>query len=76
LAGTHVFIKSKKTIIAKNRNFFGFINYCALNLFLPKSKKTKLGHYQNSRALDWVWPQPATPEEIQKYYAEQAKKSK
>jgi hypothetical protein len=25
---------------------------------------------------DWVWPQPATPEEIQKYYDEQAKKSK
>jgi len=23
-------------------------------------------------ALDWVWPQPATPEEIQKYHADQA----
>ena len=26
-------------------------------------------YWQNSHALDWVWPQPATPEEIQNYYA-------
>ena len=26
-------------------------------------------YWQNDRALDWVWPQPATAEEIQKYYA-------
>ena len=25
--------------------------------------------WQNPHALDWVWPQPATPEEIQKYYS-------
>jgi len=28
-------------------------------------------NWQNARALDWVWPQPATAEEIQKYYAQQ-----
>jgi hypothetical protein len=28
------------------------------------------------RCRDWVWPQPATAEEIQKFYEEQAKKSK
>jgi len=32
--------------------------------------------WQNPHALDWVWPQPATAEEIQKYYEEQARKSK
>jgi hypothetical protein len=26
-------------------------------------------YWQNPHALDWVWPQPATPEEIQNYYA-------
>jgi len=31
-------------------------------------------NWQNDHALDWVWPQPATTGEIQKYYAEQAKK--
>jgi hypothetical protein len=25
-------------------------------------------YWQNAHALDWVWPQPATPEEIQKYH--------
>jgi hypothetical protein len=25
-------------------------------------------YWQNDRALDWVWPQPATEEEIQAYY--------
>jgi hypothetical protein len=32
-------------------------------------------YWQNYRALDWVWPQPATAAEIQKYYEEQGKKS-
>ena len=31
-------------------------------------------YWQNPHALDWVWPHPATAAEIQKYYAEQAKK--
>jgi hypothetical protein len=26
-------------------------------------------YWQNPLALDWVWPQPATPEEIRNYYA-------
>jgi hypothetical protein len=26
-------------------------------------------YWQNHHALDWVWPQPATPKEIQNYYA-------
>lgn len=25
--------------------------------------------WESPQALDWIWPQPATPEEIQKYYA-------
>ncbi len=33
-------------------------------------------NWQNPHALDWVWPQPATAAEIQKYYEEQAKKLK
>ena len=32
-------------------------------------------YWQDLDALDWVWPQPATPEEIQKYYEELAKKA-
>lgn len=28
------------------------------------------------KGRDWVWPQPASPEEVQKYYDEQASKSK
>ncbi|MDR3458392.1 MAG: hypothetical protein P4N60_13155 [Verrucomicrobiae bacterium] len=32
-------------------------------------------NWQNPHALDWVWPQPATAAEIQKYYEEQAKKA-
>jgi len=28
-------------------------------------------YWQNIHALDWVWPQPATAEEIQKFYAQQ-----
>jgi hypothetical protein len=33
-------------------------------------------YWQNNHALDWVWPQPATEAEIQKYYEEQAAKSR
>ncbi len=29
--------------------------------------------WQNPHALDWVWPQPASAEEIQAYYARQAR---
>jgi hypothetical protein len=29
--------------------------------------------WQNPHALDWVWPQPATAEEVEAYYKEQAK---
>jgi len=43
---------------------------------LQKNIQSSNFYWQNSRALDWVWPQPATAEEIQKYYDEQAKKSK
>lgn len=43
---------------------------------LEKSVESPSFQWQNSHALDWVWPQPATPDEIQKYYEEQAKKSK
>jgi hypothetical protein len=32
--------------------------------------------WQNTHALDWVWPQPATEEEVQKYYEVQGKKSR
>lgn len=33
-------------------------------------------YWQNNHVRDWVWPQPATPEEIQKYYDEQTNKAK
>ncbi len=42
---------------------------------LQKNIQSSNFYWQNPRALDWVWPQPATPEEIQKYYDEQARKS-
>ena len=41
---------------------------------LPASITSTSLHWQNTHARDWVWPQPATPGEIQKYYDEQAKK--
>ncbi len=25
-------------------------------------------YWQNPKALDWVWPQPATPEEVQSFH--------
>jgi hypothetical protein len=34
------------------------------------------GSWQNPLALDWVWPQPATPEEIQTFCTDQARKPK
>ncbi len=39
------------------------------NPSLPKNIQSSNYYWQNDRALDWVWPQPATTEEIQKYYA-------
>jgi hypothetical protein len=34
-----------------------------------KGVQTANTYWQNNRALDWVWPQPATDAEIQNYYA-------
>ena len=42
---------------------------------LEKGVESSSFNWQNPHALDWVWPQPATPEEIQKYYDELARKS-
>jgi hypothetical protein len=36
---------------------------------LEKGAESSSFYWQNTHALDWVWPQPATPEDIQKYYA-------
>jgi hypothetical protein len=38
-----------------------------------KGIKGSIFYWQNDRALDWVWPQPATWNEIQAYYANKAK---
>ena len=35
---------------------------------LEKGVQSSSLYWQNNRALDWVWPQPATQEEIQKYH--------
>ena len=43
------------------------------NPALEKGVKSSSYYWQNPHALDWVWPQPATAAEIQKYYEEQAK---
>ena len=43
---------------------------------LEKGVESSSYYWLNPHALDWVWPQPATPEEIQKFYDEQAPKSK
>jgi hypothetical protein len=40
----------------------------------PSPDNPQLSYWQFGQ--DWVWPQPATAEEIQKYYDEQARKSK
>jgi hypothetical protein len=46
------------------------------NPSLEKGMTSSSFNWQNIQTLDWVWPQPATAEEIQKYYKEQANKSK
>jgi hypothetical protein len=43
---------------------------------LPASVTSTTYYWQNTKARDWVWPQPATEMEIQTYYEEQARKSK
>jgi hypothetical protein len=43
---------------------------------LEKGVESSSFNWLNPHALDWVWPQPATPEEIQKYYEQQARKNK
>ena len=43
------------------------------NPSLEKNIHTSNFYWQNDRALDWVWPQPATPEEIKNYYAQPPK---
>ena len=42
---------------------------------LEKGVESSSFYWQNPRALDWVWPQPATEAEIQRYYEERARKS-
>jgi hypothetical protein len=39
------------------------------NPALKPNFKSSDYYWLNSLALDWVWPQPATPEEVQNYYA-------
>lgn len=39
------------------------------NPTIPATYKSTSLYWQNEHALDWVWPQPASPEEIQKYYS-------
>jgi hypothetical protein len=41
------------------------------NPAFPKYVQSSNFYWQNSEALDWVWPQAATPEEIQTYYDRQ-----
>jgi hypothetical protein len=41
------------------------------NPSLGKGVMGSNSYWQNVHALDWVWPQPATVEEIQKFYARQ-----
>jgi hypothetical protein len=43
---------------------------------LEKGANSSSFNWLNPQALDWVWPQPATPEEIQKYYEQWARKTK
>ncbi len=40
----------------------------------PGVKSSNL-YWESNIALDWVWPQPATPEEVQKYYANLGKQN-
>jgi len=39
------------------------------NPAFPKYVQSSNYYWQNPEALDWVWPQPATEQEIQNYYA-------
>jgi hypothetical protein len=39
------------------------------NPAFPKYFQSSNYYWQDSEALDWVWPQPATKQEIQNYYA-------
>jgi hypothetical protein len=39
------------------------------NPAFPKYFQSSNYYWQNPEALDWVWPQPATEQEIQNYYA-------
>jgi hypothetical protein len=34
----------------------------------PKNIRSSNFYWQNNLVLDWVWPQPATPEEVRNYY--------
>jgi hypothetical protein len=43
------------------------------NPSLKEDAKSKSLQWQHSDALDWVWPQPATAAEVQKYFEEKAK---
>jgi hypothetical protein len=45
------------------------------NPSLEKGVTSSSFGWQNIHALDWVWPQPATDAEIEKYFSEQAGKS-
>jgi len=38
------------------------------NPSLEKGSESSYPGWQNPHALDWVWPRPATPEEVQNYY--------
>ena len=40
---------------------------------LEKGVQSSSLYWQNTHALDWVWPQPATEEEIQKFFEERGK---
>ena len=46
------------------------------NPHLKKDPKSPSLSWLNRDALDWVWPQPATAAEIQKYYDDLATQSK
>lgn len=43
---------------------------------LEKNVQSSSFQWQNPHALDWVWPQPATEAEMQKYFEEQSRTAK
>jgi hypothetical protein len=43
---------------------------------LEKGVESSSLDWLNQHALDWVWPQPATAQEIQKYYDDRSRKSR